>query len=447
MATALKRLVNRLVADGDLYQFSQLNLGDKHVVDNNDGILLALCYHYVNTYGVLPSVDTLQQKNHYTPAPDPWKAYWDEVRERTLQTTLNRMADEVKKTASTLEVDKALTLAETVIGQVRAEDTHSRVTDLKVAAMPLYFDHYKRVNQGLVRRYPVPWPTLQAMSGGAIAGDFISIVGRPGTGKTWLMLLIAHHLVHLGHKVLFVTTEMPVSEIVFRYLSIFSKVNPNHVSDAELTSKEKVDVQLALKRIAKIAGELKVIDGNKSSTVAEVYGYAKSVKSDVVMIDGAYLLQHPDPKINRYLRVAENVEAMKRVTSEMEIPTYASFQFNRGAKKEDKRAKDVGLEDVGYTDVIGQISSLAMGLFETDDDTVSALAHRYVKVMKGRKGEAGGFYLSWDFNKMDLYEIDYGLIKDNEIQEKGDSKGSKGGKLKKGFSSSHMAPHKDPGSV
>jgi len=64
----------------------------------------------------------------------------------------------------------------------------------------------------------------------------------------------------------------------------------------------------------------------------------------------------------------------------------------------------VGVGEIGYSDAIGQISSIVLGLFQ--EDSPETIQSRKVNVMKGRNGEIGELRIAWDFIDMDFSQVD-----------------------------------------
>jgi len=89
-----------------------------------------------------------------------------------------------------------------------------------------------------------------------------------------------------------------------------------------------------------------------------------------------------------------------------------SWQFNRdAAKKFKKKGGDTpDLEDIGYSDAIGQHSSIVLGLLQ--DENLATAQYRQVHVLKGRGGEQGTFSVLWDFLHSDFGEHDAVIEKD-----------------------------------
>ena len=147
-----------------------------------------------------------------------------------------------------------------------------------------------------------------------------------------------------------------------------------------------------------------IVDGNLTATVEDIWALALQLKPEFIVIDGAYLLKHPNRRLNRWDRVAENAELMKQaLATDLNIPVFASWQLNREAAKKAKKGQETGLEDIGYSDAIGQISSIVLALDE--EDSVETLKQRKVSVKKGRNGEVGSYYINWDFHNMNFSQI------------------------------------------
>jgi replicative DNA helicase len=134
---------------------------------------------------------------------------------------------------------------------------------------------------------------------------------------------------------------------------------------------------------------------------------ARQLKPEVLWVDGAYLVKTQNRGAKRWEQVAEVCEGLKAgVADTLNIPVVASFQFNRQQKKGDKG----DLDNIAYSDAVGQISSVILGLGLSDDEgSVENLYKRKIDVLKGRNGEVGSFDINWKFdigpNFMDFSEI------------------------------------------
>jgi replicative DNA helicase len=242
-------------------------------------------------------------------------------------------------------------------------------------------------------------------------GEIVSYIGRPQAGKSWLTLYGALHnfkrKLDPGVKrrnVLFVSMEMMTVPILQRLSSMYTGCPISDLKSG-FSSDTYLKFDMTLEFMSKEENRMYVVDGNLAASVEDIYSLADSLNCSTIYVDGAYLLRHKNIKLDRFTRAAENIELMKRYTTDLGMVTFSSWQFNREAtKKKGKGNEDAGLEDIGYSDAIGQISSVVLGLFI--DDSAESVGKRNVRVLKGRNGEVGQFSINWDFKKMNFDQVD-----------------------------------------
>jgi hypothetical protein len=112
-------------------------------------------------------------------------------------------------------------------------------------------------------------------------------------------------------------------------------------------------------------------------------------------------MKHPKEK-DRYKRVAENADLMKQELAAI-APLCVSWQFAKTAsKKNAKKGEKPGLEDIGYSDAIPQVSSVVLATLQ--EETHEAYETRVIDILKGRNGEVGRFKTNWNFMQMDFTE-------------------------------------------
>lgn len=255
--------------------------------------------------------------------------------------------------------------------------------------------------------------TLDAQ-GGIEDGDMIGIIGRPGSGKTWLMLSIALHMWDkYKEPVLFVTQEMSSAQIEKRLLPMACGVDPTPLYRGTAHQYELNGLTHAqyLAELEAMAEHLKtfevpflIYDSKMAGTVGDVENIAAIHAVKNVFIDGAYMLRHPNPSLGRYARVPENLDLMKGFTQRTGARLISSWQFKRNAGKQDAADETPDLDDIGYSHAIGEYMGVILGLLESPK-SVSQLDKKKVTIMKGRNGETGSFDINWNFKKMDFTEL------------------------------------------
>ncbi len=300
------------------------------------------------------------------------------------------------------DVDKAIKVLNDCTDAIVAQRYRTKILSMKTEAPKLILQTYHNIN-ALESNVSFGWPYLDA-AGAMVPGDLCSIIGRPAMGKTFLVIKSALDNWKKGISTMIVSMEMNPLAIAQRISAMYTHTNLTALKTSGFTDKVYKVFVPKLIGMAKEAADLFVIDGNLAATPDDIYRLAAQLQVGAVYIDGAYLLKHPNPRLDRFTRVAENTERIKYLTSDVGLPTLASWQFSREAAKKAKKDEKIGLEDIGMTDAIGQCSSVVLGLFQ--EESVETMYRRLVDVMKGRSGEIGQFSIHWDFDVMNFDQVE-----------------------------------------
>jgi replicative DNA helicase len=385
------------------------------------------CFNYIEghiqKYGKLPTLETLATDGKYTfdDAQETAKYYFDRLIRRRTKQLIVEDNEEINKLVNSQKLDDVLKGARMLIDKTLKAITRAApnsITDFRNAWDYVWPAYLKKIS-GETFGVMMGWPKLDNMTGGLLGGDLVSYVGRPATGKTFHMLYSAHYAWWTQKlPVLFVSMEMmplllherlaaihtsiPLSKIKMQNgMGLTNITLINQDWGKKISANEPLKLQQGLGTAKANAMPLWIVDGNLSKSVDDVGLHIRQLQPAVVYIDGAYLLRHPDARLNRYQRVAENCDRIKQIATELNVPLVASWQFSREATKKKKGDKP-GLEDIGYSDAIGQHSSVVLGFFAPD--SVETHKKRQVDILKGRHGEVGSFFVNWDFTGMNFGE-------------------------------------------
>ena len=372
----------------------------------NEVPLFEFVVAHLSKHHQLPHITTVKDSfPSIGKAEEPPLFYLEQVEQRFAHKVLNTTLLESNALMKEMDSWTALNMMEETVHTLRARVLAKDITDFGTSS--IVDDEITRIK--LLNEDPgiqLGWPTFDAMSSGLRGGDLVSLVGRMALGKTWFLLYSALHAWRKQHKnVLVVSMEMDVLSIAQRLTAMTSKVNAKHIRIAELTSVEYTRMAKARREGKKIPAHLWLMDGNMNAEVDQIFTLAKQLRPDLLAIDGAYLMGHPNPRLDKFKRVDANVELVKRRASELAIPVVLSYQFNRQAVKKWKGGKNEGggMEDIAYSDAIGQVSSGVLGLHQ--EDTVETANQRLINVLKCRTEKPGKFNVKWDFYGMDFSEV------------------------------------------
>lgn len=377
---------------------------------------------HVKKYGSIPKGETIEA---HTKQPlmghhEPPAYYLDLMGKRHVEIAIKKAMQDSSNLLlpENKDPDAALAKLVEVAMQLVTEKGQKQIHDFRDAYDLLIPDYVQKLTGDGAGRLMTGYPTLDDMSGGFGPGDMVSLVGRPKLGKTFFMLFMAHHGWALAQQKfelsgspedlvnssrLFVSMEMKTLDIEQRLAAMHAKVMLTHLKKAELSTVGLTKLKKGLEALKQFASGFWVLDGNLASRVEDVEMYARQLKPGSIWIDGGYLMSHPTER-DRFKRVAENATLIKERLCPL-APTVVSWQFAKTASKgQKKKGEKVTYDDIGYTDAIAQLSSVAMGVFE--EDSVETLVRRKVEILAGRNGEVGSFQTNWDFSaKMDFSEV------------------------------------------
>jgi replicative DNA helicase len=408
MTTLGKRFIAALVAESSVVGLLEYGAID-HVFRAGEVPLYEFVSAFARKYHALPQPETIEAHTgeELPDAGEPHGYYFDLLELRHIEHSLKRA---MKQASDCLQPDEkdpkaALEAVSDAVMQLIAQKQQRLVVDFRDAYDTIMADYVAKFTQEDDHGVHLGWATLDDMAGGLVLGDMLSIVGRPAQGKTMQMLYCAHHAWKTQQRrVLFVSMEMKPLTIQQRLTALHAHLPMTKVKNAELSTKHLARLKGALLEIKSHVAPFWVVDGNFTATVEDIWMLARQLAPEAIYVDGGYLLKHPRER-DRYKRVAENADLIKQDLSDI-APVACSWQFSRNASRKAKSSKkqdDAGLEDIGYTDAIGQASSLVLGLFE--EDSVETIKQRRVSILKGRNGEIGQFSTRWNWLTMDFTEI------------------------------------------
>lgn len=415
-----KLFVSAVIAEKSVANLLQYGSID-HLFKASEEPVFEFVKEFVKQYQALPSPETIEAHTGETilPASEPSGYYHDMLVARHTEFSLRQG---LKKAHDLLlpenkDPDSALAaITETVMALI-AEKHQKQVVDFRDAYEMIMQSYKAQLTTQEQLGLHLGWPTVDGMTGGLGVGDVTSMVGRPAAGKTWQMLFGALNGWQVAGEKYLQTGQEPDTDQSRMFVSmemgalpINQRLAAMHVHHSASNIKKGKLGSVGLKALKKGLSEIKgyphpfyVVDGNLTATVEDIWMLARQLKPAAIFIDGAYLVKHPTER-DRFRRVAENADLIKQELAAI-APTVCSWQFARSAnKKNKKKGEKADLDDIGYTDAIGQVSSLVMGLFE--EESVETLKQRKVEILKGRNGEVGSFSTRWDFNKMDFTEIE-----------------------------------------
>lgn len=178
--------------------------------------------------------------------------------------------------------------------------------------------------------------------GGMHSGNVMVLAGRPGVGKTSVLLYMMQHMAAEGVAVKFYSCEMTIPELTEKVMYNLGGLRPYMMSSGEPDEHKWREAKAICK-----GWKFSIVNGmnNIHDIIADATILNQQGKCDIIFIDHLRLLQTGDSRLdaNAYARTCEITRTIKKFSMLTGIPVVYVCQLNRESLKEDR---DPGLQDL-----------------------------------------------------------------------------------------------------
>ena len=372
---------------------------------------------HLASYGEMPSLRTVESELDLTfpKFPDEHLDYWiTKVKRRHQTTLLIKATQDIQDALKDNDVDGAGEIARQVSAALQLTGTaREELFHLSALADRVVERHDRQQRSTVMSGIPFGIPYLDSISDGAQPGDTVAIVGRPGVGKSYLLLQMALDAWRAGYTPLFVSMEMPPVQCARRILALLSGVNVTRIRVGRLGffGRKKLVTDISELKQMQDGPRFLLLGGSLTSTVEDLILRIRDLRPDIVFVDGAYLLRTNSKTGAKWERVAETAELLKIMAHEFQLPIVESYQFNRRGPG--------SLANIGMSDVIGQLASIVLGIEDelTEEEKQDRKAnrqvirrtdpnqHKVLEILKGREGEQGKLRILYNIQKMIIRQV------------------------------------------
>lgn len=237
----------------------------------------------------------------------------------------------------------------------------------------------------------------EILNGGIRRGALVTLGARPGMGKSALGETIALNAALAEQGVLFLSMEMPESEVTERAVASVGKVSATVLARAgdALNRGDGWDrITHAVTQLEKVS---LFIDDEPGLSLLQVVTKARAVKRkaglDLLVVDYLQLMTGTEEK--RYLQIEAITKGLKILAKTLNIGILALSQLNREVEKRtNKRPIPADFRDGGS---IEQDSDILLGLYREEQDNPDTPNKGFAElhVMKNRQGKTGKVPLTY----------------------------------------------------
>lgn len=395
-------LLNRVVRDGaSPTALSEAGVTRDSFIGDERKVYDLVVSHFAS-YRVLPTLETITAETgvSFPRFPAEPLGYWiDRVEQRLRVGMLAKASKVIQEAAAEGKLSEAIDEVRTLYLGLQKRGAIDQIVTLANVASEVMTLHDNLQRSGRRSGVPFGFPYLDEVSSGAQPADTVALVGRPSQGKSYILMNMANYAYDHGETPLVATYEMAPVQCARRILALRTHVSATTIRLGRLSYWGREKVLTDIGRLGDMSGRpFHLMQGTLKSTVEDLVLRVQELRPTVVYVDGAYLLRTASKNASRWERVSETAEYLKMIASEFAIPVIATYQFNR------KGAGTLG--NIAYSDAIGQLASIVLGIDDEDVDgdkgkmTFAARVYKQLELLKGREGERGTLRLLYDMERM-----------------------------------------------
>lgn len=254
-------------------------------------------------------------------------------------------------------------------------------------------DYEERMKSLGVTHLSMGAPDMDRVFYGYRKQDLITIGGRGGMGKTWLLIYLAYLLEEvlkvkseMGDDfgdILFITNEMGEEEIKERLDCIKFKLPYEKFLTGTLSAREQKRYYEGLEKLKKDKSKIRIV--YSCQTIDELTTTIGLYQPSAVFIDGSYLME---------AKMAEGWEKIVYITRNLKLlcknfktPIINTTQMKRGTGKGASKVTLDGQDDFAYSGSYAQDSDIAFRMYQDADMKFHDLIG--CEVVKGRRVKSG----------------------------------------------------------
>lgn len=238
-----------------------------------------------------------------------------------------------------------------------------------------------------------------ALGGGIRPGELCIVAARTSIGKSALAVMVAIHAAECGWPVLYMSYEMPKSQIWKRALSYESRVSLRKFRDGYFDDFDKQRIRKAYNELLPVMKRIRV--NTEANTPAEL---ARLVKLEQIkggakflIVDHAGRMKSDTKTRSDYEKMTEIAHRLKDIAIQLNIPLLVLWQLNREVEmRNDRKPTLADLRDSGQAEEVADFVLLLYRDNYYNKDIPIQLAEVTVSVAKARDGgQVGDIKIPW----------------------------------------------------
>ena len=344
--------------------------------------------------------------------------YASKLYEKYLMRCIIIKADDIKTNASDNSKDIYTTISEahSILSELlnlnpsKAADINEVIKDT--------LDGIKNKTTKLIK---TGYKNVDKFAGGLTRGEITIIGGRPGHGKTTVMINMLANVLDDGKRAIFFSRELPNSELLKKIICLesqqlsYSMVRKNVFTETDL----KI-VNQTISHIKEKYSNDKFLMFDNLKDFSLSSGEVKKFKPDIIFDDYIQLIACNGKEEQRRLQIEKLVNDYKWLAKETNCVVVLASQLNRFIERANTRGKGFTpqLSDLAESGAIEQVAeNVFFSYYDYKVQGEKGKGKNVIQLIAGkvRYGDSGSVDLGYDGDKCKIYNSIEEMVKYDEI--------------------------------
>ena len=250
------------------------------------------------------------------------------------------------------------------------------------------------------------YKSLDRFAGGLTRGEITIVGGRPGHGKTTMLINMLSRVLENGGRAMFFSRELPNAELLKKIICLESQqLSYGLVRKNLFTDSDHVKMNMAIEIIKKKYGKDKFLMFDNLKDFGASSAEVKKFQPDVIFDDYIQLIAYSGREEQRRLQIEELVNNYKWLAKETKSAVVLASQLNRGVEHRG-RTYLPQLSDLAESGAIEQVAENVF--FTYYDYKVNGEDGKGKNVItlsagKVRYGDTGAIDMGYDGDRCKIY--------------------------------------------
>jgi replicative DNA helicase len=414
----------KVILHQDLRRAVNARISEAHFTDDQYKRVFGYLLKHWKKYGTSPDLSVVQRAfpsmswdDHPQPIDYFITALMDRRRNAVLIEGLNEAAAFVHDTDNPDATDQMEAMLKQTLLKAALES--ARTYDIDFVSEEHYGDVHELLEErwadpGYLRGVSTGFDGIDYVTGGLQPEHFVVLMGIPKSFKSATALAMAIRIHQQALRPLFIGFEMSNTEQTDRTLSLISGVSLTKIMNGTFSVAERKRIDVAHRGMLGMRSLLFSSDISSAMTVSGVQAKIQEMEPDVVIIDGAYMMQSEDSRFEpgSAQAITSVSRGLKRLAQASKIPIVVTTQASQtrskgGLHMGSAMYSQSWAQDADILLGVERIQSTTPGGSDPENEiTTAGPVQVKFRVIESRSGPRKNVILEWDWSGGSVEEID-----------------------------------------